>query len=365
MTNQTIGSYLKDLRLRKGYSLERVSTETKISLTILKKLELNEFKSLPNITYVKGYVQNILKTLHTPFTQYEIDLIQSTYIALGLIKEEPVPKEQDTPLKKEINQEYTSAHEPKGNIYNIASLKSKRIIFSILSVLALLGLFRFVQKINKQPDLRQSQITKESPSNTIELEQTLPLILTSTPVPQVSPEVTTTPEIAITPTPEASPTMENILYPKFEFKKISNLAVSINPNSEDNGNTTLYPDEDRKKIVSGKQNVFITKTEGESWISFKKDQDAPRSTLLKAGQKFLINGDKIFLTIGNTTGVKVFYNGQAVQFVDNKGVKSFIFPLVDANQHSLPLFVRDSKDKLYFYQDYIPLMNQEPTSVSP
>jgi len=118
-------------------------------------------------------------------------------------------------------------------------------------------------------------------------------------------------------------------------------------------------------VVKGKQNIFITKIEGESWISYKKDQDPPRSTLLKTGQKFLINGDKIFLTIGNTRGVKIFYNGQAVQFNDNKGVKSFIFPLADANQYLLPLFVRDSKDKLYFYQDYIPLMNQEPTYVAP
>jgi len=163
MTNQTIGSYLKDLRLRKGYSLERVSAETKISFTILKKLELNEFQSLPNITYIKGYVQNILKTLHAPLTQYEIDLIKSTYTSLGLIKDETVQNDQQDTFKKEKIQEYTYANERKGNIYNIASLKSKRIIFSILSVLALLGLFRFVQKINKQPDLRQSQITKESP----------------------------------------------------------------------------------------------------------------------------------------------------------------------------------------------------------
>ena len=63
MMNNSIGAYLKDLRLRKGYSLERVSSETKISITILRKLELNELSTLPNITYVKGYVQNILKDL--------------------------------------------------------------------------------------------------------------------------------------------------------------------------------------------------------------------------------------------------------------------------------------------------------------
>ena len=363
MTNQTIGSYLKDLRLRKGYSLEKVSMETKISLSILKKLELNELSTLPNITYVKGYVQNILKTLHTPFTQYEIDLIQSTYIALGIIKEERARSVSDNtkqPITTSHNDLIKKDKSP-GQIYNLASLKSKRIILSVLSLLIIIGIFKFVQKINKQPDLRQSQVKTHS-KNEEKLKpiESLTTVITN---PPALPNVTSTasaPETVVSPTPTAT----NVQFPKFEFKKVSNLAISIDVNAEDNSNTILYPENDRKKIVSGKQNIYVAKIEGESWISYKKDQDPPKSTLLKAGQKFFLSGDKVFLTIGNTTNVKVFYNGQLVQFVDNKGVKSFIFPLNDAAEHSLPLFVRDSNDKLYFYQDYIPLMNQESTSGS-
>lgn len=371
MTNTTIGSYLKDLRLRKGYSLERVSTETKISLSILRKLEQNDFSTLPNITYIKGFVQNILKTLHVPFTKYEIDLIQRTYVALGLIQE--VAAIEETPPEHQKTQFQSETSISNGSIYNIASLKSKRIIVSIIVILAIVGIFRFIQRINRQPDLRQAAIKINQDKIPAILPDSVQTILSTAPElinTYVTPAQTPTgtinnTELTPTVTPTITGTADNTLYPKFEFKKITNLAVSINTSSEDNSNFTLYSQEDRNKVTAGKQNIYITKTDGESWISYKKDDDQAKSILLKVGQKFFITGDKVFLTIGNTAGVKVFYNGQVVDFIDNKGVKSFIFPLSATSEHSLPLFVRDAKDKLYFYQDYLPLMNQEPSVVLP
>ncbi len=369
MTNPTIGSYLKDLRLRKGYSIERISAETKISLSILKKLENNELTAIPNITYVKGYVQNILKTLHVPFGRNEIDLIDKTYIGLGLMKDEtPVQAEKPNPAPTPQTSKPHFSNQPnttQGNIYNIESLKSKRIVLVIVSIFVLLGVFRFIQKINQQPDLRQTQVKSGPIVKPAVVDATASTTVAV--VANTTAQVTPMPTPSVTATPVASPSPTAIvtgIYPQFEFKKITNLAVTVNTTSAENTDVTVYTEEDRKKITPGKENVFVTKLEGESWISYKKNEDAPRSVLLKAGQKFLITGDKLFLTIGNTLGLKIFHNGQLVQFVDTKGVKSFIFPLADANQHSLPLFVRDAKDKLYFYQDYIPLMNQESNAAS-
>ncbi len=365
MMNNSIGAYLKDLRLRKGYSLERVSSETKISITILRKLELNELSTLPNITYVKGYVQNILKTLHTPFTKYEFDLIESTYESLGLMKPDEhseSTQKADNPVPDTTQREVQS----KGNIYNLASLKSKRIVVALLTLIAIIGAFRFVQKINKQPDLRQNQQTSSYDQSSLPtiFTESIPTIVAQTTATKTPLEsITATPEVILTPEP--TPTTVNAQYPKFEFKKISDLAVTISSKSEDNNNFILYSEVDRKKIVPGKQNVYVTKVEGESWISYKKDQEQPRSVLLKTGQKFFLNGDQLFLTIGNTSNIKIFYNGQAVQFDGSTGVKSFIFPLSEANKHSLPLFVNDANEKLYFYQEYLPLMNQESNVASP
>jgi cytoskeletal protein RodZ len=342
MTNPNLGSYLKDLRLRKGYSIERLSTETKISLTILKKLECNDLATLPNITYIKGYVQNILKTLHVNFGKQEIDLIEKTYLDLGLIKKvEPTPVE---PAKQNstVSQVNTSA---KGNIYNLESLKSKRIIFTVVAIIALIGIFRFVQKINQQPDLRQSQV-KVAPNvkpidSLVQATTTIspPVIANSGNI-ALTPEVPSSQALAIVETTAATPSPTSTIaptqtptliagnFPKFEFKKITNLAVSIDQNSPENTDTSIYTEEDRKRITTGKENVFVTKLDGESWISYKKNNEAPRSVLLKAGQKFFITGDKIFLNYWKHHLVLKFSTTvRLVQFVDSKGVKSFIFPL--------------------------------------
>lgn len=384
MANPNIGSYLKDLRLRKGYSIERLSTETKISLSILKKLENNELTALPNITYVKGYVQNIFKTLHVTFGPQEIELIDNTYISLGLMKQpDPAGGLEKSNILTTQNLPTSSQQSPisnKGSVYNIESLKSKRIIFAIVSIFALLGIFRFIQKIDQQPDLRQTQV-KNSPiikPNIVEAtasSNVAVVVNTSQTTPLPTPSsidlndahlVAATSAMTPVPSPTPNPTSTtlNSTYPKYEFKKIINLAVSIDTSSVENTDYSVYTQEDRKKVSPGKENVFITKLEGDSWISYKKNDEPARSVLLKVGQKFFITGDKLFLTIGNTKGLKIFYNNQLVQFVDTRGVKSFIFPLADAGQHSLPFFVRDAKDKLYFYLDYIPLMNQEPSAAS-
>lgn len=385
MSNLNLGAYLKDLRLRKGYSLERLCTETKISLSILKKLENNELATLPNITYVKGYVQNILKTLHVTFGHQEMEIINKTYIDLGLLKP-TIPLESVQSINTENNQSKAKSESSSystasnGSIYNIESLKSKRIVLSVLFVLIILGIFRFVQKINQQPDLRQSQ-AQFTPSP--EIGTTLAMNLSQTPTSEIAVIAQSTPTISgeinptiapslvptgtATPLPTVDPSKEATAssnYPRFEFKKITNLAVSIDSDAADNNNFEIYTAEDRRRTTTGKENVFVTKTEGESWITYKKNTETPKSFLLKTGQKFYITGDKIFLTIGNTLGLKVFHNGKLVRFADTNGVKSFIFPLTEATEHSLPLFVKDGKDKLYFYQDYIPLMNQEPTSAS-
>lgn len=366
MTDITIGSFLKDLRLRKGYSLERLSAETKISLSILKKLEQNDLPNLPNITYVKGYVQNCLKSLHNPYNTEVNDIIENTYHSLGLIEIKKTAVKKENNLVNEItNQESKKDHK----IYNLSSLISKNSILTICSLLIIIAIFSFVKKVQMQNKQRHSVAITSTTQGSIEEnkienyvalpQQQMPTINSTTTV-QVTQQ---TPENNVTPTPTSAPTqVQNTTFPKFEFKKISDLGISLQDESEKDLDS--YTEEDRKRVTQGKQNLFITKLDGESWISYKKDNEPPRSTLLKKGQKFFITGDKLFVTIGNTEKLKLYFNGKIVNFVGSRGVKSFIFPIDDASQHSLPLFVRDSSDKLYFYEDYIPLMNQESNAAS-
>ncbi|MCK4805911.1 MAG: helix-turn-helix domain-containing protein [Candidatus Pacebacteria bacterium] len=58
------GAFLKKMRQEKGWSLEKVSEETKILLSILKDLENDEYENLPPPIYLKGVIKkyaNFLK----------------------------------------------------------------------------------------------------------------------------------------------------------------------------------------------------------------------------------------------------------------------------------------------------------------
>lgn len=58
------GAFFKKMRQEKGWSLEKVSDETKILLSILKNLENDEYEDLPPPVYLKGIIKeyaNFLK----------------------------------------------------------------------------------------------------------------------------------------------------------------------------------------------------------------------------------------------------------------------------------------------------------------
>lgn len=59
----SIGNALKLVRQQKGYSLEDVSKATKISISVLKSIEENNFSALPNGIFTRGFIKSICKFL--------------------------------------------------------------------------------------------------------------------------------------------------------------------------------------------------------------------------------------------------------------------------------------------------------------
>ena len=62
MENKTIGKLLKETRTKNNIPLEDVANKTKININILRALEKENIETLPNKTYVKGFVKNYAKT---------------------------------------------------------------------------------------------------------------------------------------------------------------------------------------------------------------------------------------------------------------------------------------------------------------
>lgn len=62
----TVGQLLKAARLKHKFSLEEISTHTRIRKTYLKALENDEYDALPSATYAKGFIKNYAQFLKLP-----------------------------------------------------------------------------------------------------------------------------------------------------------------------------------------------------------------------------------------------------------------------------------------------------------
>lgn len=55
---RTVGQILREKRLSRGYTLEKVEAATKIRLKFLKAIEVDDYRQLPSPAYAKGFVKN-------------------------------------------------------------------------------------------------------------------------------------------------------------------------------------------------------------------------------------------------------------------------------------------------------------------
>ena len=61
-----VGQRLKEIRLRKGLSIEQVSNGTKIRPQFITAIEKGEYQKLPSPTYAQGFVRNYAEFLGAP-----------------------------------------------------------------------------------------------------------------------------------------------------------------------------------------------------------------------------------------------------------------------------------------------------------
>lgn len=74
-----LGEYLKQKRIDKNYTLEKLSQKTKISVNILKSLETDDYDHLPSAAYIKGFVTSYVKVLGLPLDE-AINKMEYTYL---------------------------------------------------------------------------------------------------------------------------------------------------------------------------------------------------------------------------------------------------------------------------------------------
>lgn len=60
----TIGEFLKQMREKKGLSLEYVAEQLKLKVSTVKALEANAYEEIGSLVYIKGYLRSYARLLH-------------------------------------------------------------------------------------------------------------------------------------------------------------------------------------------------------------------------------------------------------------------------------------------------------------
>lgn len=375
MENKTIGKLLKETRTKNNIPLEDVANKTKININILRALEKENIETLPNKTYVKGFVKNYAKTIG-------LDLNQAIE-AYELLYKENEPEVETTTDEEEpvaTKESEIDLGELQDRIQGIAGqLINKKLLAGIAAVLVLFfvvkGIYNFFSTISNEQstlaDSNQTQILeddiKPKEASLFELENSKKIAADNKEVEET--EETSTPEKveeAPPQKPEAIATNEDDqddeddedatdtseskeeepkeelaqgVLPFKEFYPAPRNLFTLSESTDEVENPEVFPERFRKAMDENKENLYIHALEGDTWLSYQVDGEDIKRFVLKKGKSLFLQAEEVILLfMGNFNAAKIFYNNKLVEADTRTGVKSLIFPEAQAANYEFPLF---------------------------
>jgi hypothetical protein len=106
----------------------------------------------------------------------------------------------------------------------------------------------------------------------------------------------------------------------------------------EDGPDYVYLPEAIRELVGDGNIVYLTATDGETWLTYQEDNNTIRKAMISQGGSIILRGNVIKLFIGNINNVKIFFNNQLVVAYSKSGIRSLVFPLAAANDAKMPLF---------------------------
>lgn len=398
----SIGAFLRGQREKKGHSLKFVSEKTRISSTKLELLEKDELNQLPNKAYVTGFVKAYSKYLNLK-SEDALHCLKETYERL-------YPDSTNTKIKvltpnDDINRRPLGAIFIVGSIFALLLtgvyffMKSK----SQDKIRAELRTPIQPQVLTSKSPLRKKLKEKEVSENIKRIPVATAESLNAkgeTPVVAVAPvkdEVQKPTEVAVkvvvkepikepvlvaVKEPIKVPVTEPVKIiapPKVEkpVEKVEAKIVLKKENGENEGEKKLrffsipgplysfdkknsktlvkkyLPIDIKMSAAEGKENVYIRAIEGDSWITYKKDNGPVRKFVLRKGRNLFISGKEVRVFLGNLPAIKVFYNNKALKIDSKSGVKSLVFPHKNMTKFKLPLFVFHKDGTVTTSEEYL------------
>lgn len=373
-----LGEYLKQKRIDKNYTLEKLSQKTKISVNILKSLEANDYDHLPSAAYIKGFVTSYVKVLGIPLDE-AITKMEYTYLnILG----KPFPALNHTklmvtptpamPSTKNSDEEAPTPHdviESGDSIIENTKSILPIIIFGVV-ILLFIGGYKLISSVVesevgsqktkdhgpkielssalvKQP-IKEEPKKVETPASADQAQQP-----TNTTAP-------TTEDKDIEKTEEAKPAPEFVRnFPTLEFKKVRGKLFNVKTDAPENSDETILPKPIKDSLNSEVQNIYIKAIDGNTWLSYKIDNNPIESVIINKGADLFLQGAEVRIFLGNVNVTKIFYNNYLIETPTKSGVKSLVFPEESNEKYQLPLFPKAKDDILYTAEDYIKRMKLE------
>ncbi|MBI3593322.1 MAG: helix-turn-helix domain-containing protein [Nitrospirae bacterium] len=263
---ESIGNYLKKIREQLGFTLQDISSKTKISLAYLEYLENEEFSLLPNEVFIKGFLRSYAKVLGLS----EMEMLER-------FQQWKFSHETMNPAMAE--NQVTGREEPPHSWPNIQLDKIKSLyetrrgfrrsfLFNLLigTVIVLGGVILFAKRNNVETQLKE--------------EEALSSKITSPAVPE-----------AVAPATATSSSFGGSFVEKTD-----------------------------KPVPKGPVLRLTVQATERSWISVVVDDGITKEFSLHPEDKITLEADKRFLlNIGNAGGVQLTLNGKALGPFGKKG----------------------------------------------
>jgi cytoskeleton protein RodZ len=273
---ESLGDYLKQARKKKGLSLEKVASQTRIQEHHLQALESEDFANLPAKVFAKGFVRSYAK-------------------ALGLDEEEALQHFLET-SGNFYEQHQSEQPQPHVQVKLDAAPRQSINWSLVIGALVLIAVGAVWYGLPKQ---------QETPIALSEQEISSSVETTQEPMPPLSdPPKSLAPVAPVdsTPTP---PTSSQISVPALPAPK-----PIIPPPIEPIPPTSPAPQ--AVEITADASHTLEIEATQLTWVVVQSDKQAPNEALLQPGQRKTWKANKQFLlTLGNAAGVVIRLNGES------------------------------------------------------
>lgn len=373
---QLLGEFLREKRLAKNFTLEKISQKTKINLNILRSIEANDYQNLPSAAYLKGFVTSYSKTLGLEQNEVHSKMEYTYYRVLGKafpnLNHTTHFKNQDATATKE-KEEIESPHKIIENSKNVIESTKSFLPIAIFAVvvISIIGGYQLVSSVikneiesTKQQDLGptfepSSALLKEKPQapkvEEVKVDEGATVATSTNPAAADSTIATDEKKEELVQTVQT----QERNFPNVEFRKVRSRLFTLVSDAPENGDETILSEPIRKSMNPELQNIYIKAVDGNTWLSYKVDERPIESVIIEKGRDLFIQGSEVRIFLGNVRVTKIFYNNGLIDANSKSGVKSLIFPESSNAKYMLPLFPKAKDDILYTNEEYMKRMKLE------